>query len=407
MEILYTSDLNVGLKNEAGEGKLSESAYLEKFKKNLTEIAQKNDWKHSGQNAQFLGQTQQSEDLQTEYQVHSVCPYTDGNLLYSVAAQSARTSVTAIIKKNSSDDTEQYLIHRDKEVIHAIDFDGGDKIAASLTDIGKVSRDIALFSVASNDFYRLTGGDSVDDNPYFSKCDGKILFDTRGIGRNAAMEIAGYSESMICAINENRAVEEIAAESGYDLFSAKNDAGGNLYYIKKPHQNKASGKSVGRMLLDVLLLPFWLIYGLIKILFFFAGVAQKSAKKGKNVSYGNNPYVEEQKSERELYIQNEKLDIEKEEQRNKRSGDKNPGFAPQKFELWRTSLSGEKTRLAKGVLDYDLTADQKIVFTNGRYVFLLDGEERKLLFGDKKIQRIRINGGEYRSGSSFDPFGAH
>jgi len=178
-----------------------------------------------------------------------------------------------------------------------------------------------------------------------------------------------------------------------------------LYYIRKPYKNKSSVKGAGRMLLDILLLPFWLLYGLIKLLFFFAGLAQKSAKKGKNVSHGNNPYVENQKSEREFYIQNERLNIEKEEQRNKRSGDKNPGFAPKKFELWRASLKGEKTCLAKGVLDYDVTAGQKIIYTNGRYVFLLDGGEIKPIFNDKKIHKVRINEHSGRRANSFDPFG--
>ena len=124
-------------------------------------------------------------------------------------------------------------------------------------------------------------------------------------------------------------------------------------------------------------------------MFFAANTAKKSTKKGQNTSYGDNPYVEDQKSERELYIQNELINIQKEERRNKRLGDKNPGFAPKKFELWRTAEDGKKTRLAKGVLDYDLTQDG-IIYTNGRCVFLIEGETEKLLFKDKRIDKVRL-----------------
>jgi len=43
-----------------------------------------------------------------------------------------------------------------------------------------------------------------------------------------------------------------------------------------------------------------------------------------------------------------------------------------------------------GVLDYDVTADKKIIFTNGRYVFLFDGTEKTVLFKEQRIDKVRI-----------------
>jgi len=400
MEILYTSILNISVKDEDGKGKTSESQYLENFKKNLVSAAQKDDWKYTGQSAQFQGRYREDESAHSEYSVNSVCAFDNDHYIYSAAAQSSSASVSGIIKKKYEDGNEQFIIHRHKDKIYALDYDGNERIAVSISNDKNITRDIAIYNVTSNEFSYLTGGDSIDDNPYFSKIDNKILFDSRGIGRDSNMNPVGYSESSICALTENRDIEEIASESGFDLFAPKNDRNGNLYYIRKPYKKISQRTSIFRSILDIILLPFWLIYGIIKLLFFAANIAKKSSNKSRHTSQGGNPYVEDQKSERELYIQNELISIHEEERRNK--GDKHPGFAPKKFELWRLSKDSIKTKLAAGVLDYDITQDG-FIYTNGRYIFSVSNQTEKVLLKDKRIYKIRQKTHELRS-KFFDPF---
>lgn len=400
MKILYTSAITVGVNDESGNGKLDESQYLEKFKQNLINVAQKDDWKYSGQSAQFQGRYRDNESSGGKYAVNAVCTFNDDCYLYSASAQSYSASISGIIKKNYEDSNEQFLIHRHKDKIFALDYDGQDRIATSISCDNSITRDIAVYNLTSNDFSHLTGGDSIDDNPYFSTTQNRILFDSRGIGRDSNMNIVEYSESSILAITENKDIKELAAEPGFDLFSPKDDNSGNLYYMRKPYKKSKSNSGVFRSILDIILLPFWLLYGIVKLLFFAANIAKKSSNKNRQSSSGNNPYVEDQKSERELYIQNELINIQYEEQRNKR--DKYPGFAPKNLELWRISPNGEKKQLAKGILDYDLTQDG-FIFTNGRYVFFNDGNTETVVFKDKHIYKIRQKSNTARY-KSLDPF---
>jgi len=401
MEIIYTSLLNIGVKDEEGNGKSCESHYLEKFRQNLISVAQKDDWKYAGQSAQFQGRYRENEISGGEFSINSICAFDSECYLYSAAAKSLSASVSGIIKKNYNDGNEQFIIHRHKDKIFALNYDGGDRIAASISSGNNITRDIAVYNVISNEFSHLTGGDSIDDNPYFSKSDDKIIFDSRGIGRDSNMNPVGFSESSICALTENRDIEEIASEPGFDLFAPKSDEEGNLYYIRKPYKKSSSSSNIFRNIFDIILLPFWLIYGIIKLLFFAANTAKKSSDKGRRTSQGNNPYVEEQKSERELYIQNELINIHEEERRNR--NDKHPGFAPKKFELWKLSKDGTKSKLAHNVLDNDLT-QKGFIYTNGRYVFLKDDITEKVLFKDKRILKIRQKITDITGYKPLDPF---
>ena len=408
MQILYTALLDIGVKDDEGKGELSESRYLEKFRQNLISIEQKDDWKYSGTSAKFQGQYHKDNAAGATYSVGAVCAFDEDYYIYSAVAKSGTAGVSGIIKKSYSDGSEQYIVHRNKDQLFGLDYDGRNRIATSISSGSSQVRDIAVYNTDTNDFGHLTSGDSVDDNPYFCKCGGRILFDSRGIGRNSNMQAVGYSESVICAITESRNIEEVASEAKYDLLAPKEDSEGNIYYIRKPYKKTRASKGAIRSFADFLLMPFWLIYGIVRLMFFAADVAKKSSDRKRGVSEGSNPYVEDQKSERELYIQGELIDIQKEEKRNKRLGDKAPGFAPKSFELWRSSSDGIKVCLAKGVLDYDVLDNGRVVYTNGRYVFLLSSDTtKKTLFRDKLITKIRVRADRTsdKAISLQDPFG--
>lgn len=221
------------------------------------------------------------------------------------------------------------------------------------------------------------------------------------------MQAVAYSESVICAITEGNSFIDIASQKGYDLLMPKSDSEDNIYFIKKPYKNKPAGKSAGQTLLDIVLFPYWLIYGIGRVLVFLANLSKKSDKTAQNTTAGANPSVENIKSEREIYLQSELIDVEREEKRNKKSGDKNPGFAPKNFELWKQSTDGKQTLVRKGVLAYDITPDNKVVYSNGRYIILKDGEIEIVLKKDRIINNfaLKIDKTSQKQPESNDPFG--
>jgi len=407
MKVLFVSNLSIGIGDENEKVELVQSRYLEKYKQNLLNTSQKDDWKYSGAGAKFQGLTPPStyEIEASSYSINSVCPFDETTYIYSATAKSLSTTVSAIIKKNHEDKSEQFLINRNKESIGSLDYDGGGRLAASVSDGDGAVKNIAILNLKNNDFYYLSGGDSIDDNPHFSKCKDKIYFDTRGIGRDNDMQIVEYTNSTICAITGDRQFEEVLEESNFDVFCPKDDENGNLYYMKKPYK-KTKRKGLFRSLLDVILIPFWLVYGLFKLLSFFAGVAKRSSKKTQDKGFGDNPVRPQNVSERDLFIQNEMINIEREEKKNARKGDKNPGFAPRNIELWRIDKGGNKARLAKGLLSYDIAENGKIIYSNGRYCFVLETEkdEIKVLFKDKFINKICLNSITAAKYKGRDPF---
>ncbi|MCL2556822.1 MAG: hypothetical protein FWE03_07420 [Firmicutes bacterium] len=397
MKILYTSNLNIGIGDDEGKIQQHNSMYLEKYKQNLLNTAQKDDWKYSGAGAQFQGLTAPSayEIEASSYSVNSVCPFSAESYIYSAVAKGVSATVSAIIKKNYEDGLEQFLINRNKENLDSMDYDGGDRIAVSVQSSDEAAKNIAILNIKTNDFFSLSGGDSIDEHPYFSRShNNKVYFDSRGIGRDNSMRIVEYASSTICAIENNSRFEEVLSDPKFDVFCPKNDKDGNLYYLKKPHK-KPKSKNIFRSLLDAILLPFWLVYGLFRLLVFFAGIAKRSSKKSQDKSFSNNPTKSQNVSERELYIQNQLINIEKEQKINSKKGAKYAGFAPKSIELWCMDKHGDHMQIAKGVLSYDLTSDNEIVYTNGRFCFLIDpnDEDAKpiVLFNDKLIDKIRIN----------------
>jgi|GEM_PF-553899 len=396
MKTLYTANLQLGIGDEdTQKTALHDSKYLEKYKQNLVSSAQKDDWKYQGAGAQFQGvQSAHAYEIEAStYSINSVCPFDESHYIYSATAKGASTWVSAIIKKDYQSGEEQFLINRNKESLSQIDYDGGDKIAVSVQNIDDTAKNIAVLNVRTNDFFALSGGDSVDEHPYFSKRHhNRIFFDSRGIGRDNSMRVVELASSTICAITDNSKFEEVLIEPNFDVFCPKDDEEGNLYYMKKPHK-KARGRGVLRMMLDALLLPFWLVYGLFRLLVFFAGVAKRSSEKNKNKSYGNNPTKAQDASDREIYIQNQLINLDKEEKKNAKKGDKDTaGFAPKNVELWCMDKEGNKTKIAKGVLSYDITKDNKIVYNNGKFCFIIDDNEegKKVIFKDKFINQIRV-----------------
>lgn len=381
-KFLYLSDREFcsgekdGLVTKAGSG------YVKKYNDAVIQSIAHDNWKNSGASAQY--QHREPVNTVVEAAVTGICRYSDTEYLYTVQVN----DVSAILKKDYLTQAEQYVLHSNKQLFKGADFNNGGTILTAVSDDRQTSH-IASFNIERGDLNVLTSGDSVDENPSFSHKDGSILFNSRGVGRNQYLQKVSEGNSTLFRISAGffSSTDEIMCEENIDLVSPKEDKNGNLYYIRKPHKlKKASDFSV----LDIILMPFRLIYNLFRLLFFLSNVGRKSKKKTDEQSSGNNPYMTPTQSERDLYIMNEKINIEKEEKANTKKGDKHPGFAPRSFELYKQSPDGAKTKLKSGVLDYDITPDGTIVFTNGRYIIRLDGESETVLTKDRLINRVKI-----------------
>ena len=384
--IYYTTNNMLGVCTKSIK-KTFDSKYIEKYRENCIAIENKNKWKYSGASAMFQQHNEGDTGINDYCAISSICAYND-DYIYSVTCG----DVSAIVNTEIATGEENLLIHTNNLKFYSMEYDSGKKqiVCSTSNDKDYLTRSITVFDLNSNDLRTLTSGDSIDENPSFSKFNEDIFYNSRGIARNSQMLPVNYSNSTIYCINEYGKFDEIILDEKFDYIAPKTDAAGNLYYIKKPYVLLSVNNS--NFLVDFLLMPFRLIYGFAKILLFLSNLTKKDKKRNMSKTYGANPVLNKEMSERDLYIYEQNINLEKEEKINKKKGDKNPGFAPQNFELYKRTQSGEETKIKSGVLSFDVDAKGNIVYTNGKYIISLaaDGKE-EIIHKDKIITSVRFN----------------
>lgn len=403
MNKFYTASFGAiaeGDTENPSELKHFESDYIKKYRDNVMSIAQNRDWKYSAADSPFGAASSYAyEDLTGE--VKDVCAYDDDECIYTARVG----QVSAIVKKNLKNNQEVHIIHSNSQVFGSLEYNKADKKILTSVSAVRPASNIAVFDEKISDLKVMTDGDSVDEYPSFSKTDDRVLFSSRGIGRNAALEVAAFSPSEILSIDPYGNIQDVLKESGYDLLAPKNDKDGNLYYLRKPAQKIKKGKSFFGVILDIILLPFWLVYGIVKLLIFLASIAKNSSKKDKdkNNSYtgGNNPALNKTDANKTLYVYGEEIDFEKQEKKRQKDED---GFAPSHFELYKMTAAGNKEKIRGGVLSFDIKDDGTLIYTNGKSVFYkpVGGDEKKLC-KDDVVLRAKM-GGFSKNTATADPF---
>lgn len=383
LKLLLSSSLSFSQKDNLGSGDSFESEYINKYKESALSIAKSKEWKASGATYDHYDSAQ-PQNMYSK--INDICGFSDTSCLYAVQAG----DISAIIKKDFKDDVENHIMHSNSEKFLSIDYSKHDnKVIASVAK-GFYEKNIVSLNLDTNDYRVLTAGDSSDEYPSFSAYDDKILFSSRGIARTASLEFVRYSDSSIYYYDKKGNIEEIISEQGFDLISPKTDKDNNLYYIRKPYSKQKKSKNIGSTILNILTFPFYLVYSIFKFLFFIASLSKKSSDRSQSKTSGNNPAVDVQKSEQDLMIYEQRVSLSEKEEKTLK-GEKISGYAPKNFELWKMTPQGEKIKLASNVFDYDVSIDGEIVYTNGKYVFLLTSQENKILFKDKLILRLSYN----------------
>ena len=221
----------------------------------------------------------------------------------------------------------------------------------------------------------LTDGDCFDANPSFSSYNGEILFDTNGAGRNADGDFVQYSPSSICSYNVNsNEITEILSYPDRSLSKPFRLQNGDLYFVEKPIAKEKSG--IGRTILDVILIPWRLLTALF---YFFETFTIAFTGKGFNKN-GSNPAKNRDKSDRDIFIEGNLVNAEKEYKNNLKRKEEFAGYAPASWKLIRLSEDGTRSVIANGVIDYALSSDGSVAVTNGKTVYLVlpDGKKTKI-----------------------------
>lgn len=374
MKIAFTSGTSIGV-YENGRLTQHESDVFNRYISVSIRESEKDKWKYSGFGAQFRGDAieklrydQSNEKILGE--TTSVSFINENTVNYSVFVN----NLSAVCTKDLSaeKDSEGHIIHATDRIFKGSSEQNG-KLALSVSDDG-ITAHIAIFNKNTDDYSLVTDGDSLDFDPAYSEREnGKILFASKGAGRDGDGNFIEYSPSYILSYDEFTGnIEEELSDPAYSFIKPKEDENGNLYAIKKPVKDKRKSN----LLLDIILIPWRLLTAIYYFLESFT-----RAFTGKNFTDKSpNPAKNNKKSSREIFIDGNLIYADEELKKNIKHKDDFAGIIPRSYELIKRSPDGKVTTVKKGVIAYAPLKDGSVIAGNGKYLLKIsaDGVTEKI-----------------------------
>ena len=350
------------------DGKVSklESEAVKKYEETLKDMKKRKVWKDKTSDMHILNMMYGLEKKE-EVLIKDIKVLSNDKLLYSVNFE----KTTGIYSRNTdvSDKTEDLIIRNNNFLLYEIDVsEKSQKIVASFTDDYSESH-ILLLDSKTAEYHILTEGGSLDRNPVFDKNDDSIIYyDCSNIGYNSDGNPVAVSNRYITRLDISTAeLEDIVSNSKFDYFKPQFDNKGNFYCIKRPYAPSGSNKKM--TFLDVLLIPFKFFKAIFNFLDFFT--ARYTGERLNTA--GKNPAKMQEKTDKEIFIEGNLIDVHETLSKNKGLKEKYPGVIPKSWVLIKYDLNNnEETVLKKGVLGYVISDDGTIFYSNGKYIIKSD-----------------------------------
>ena len=379
---------------EDGKGGELRSEVLDSYVFKVKDSAERNEWKYNGSGAAFTGTFQHranaSDAVSSIYsQVNCIGEY-NGDIIYSIDID----NTNGIYRKSSSNANDGIVLCSSSTAYRDFDI-RGDLMVTTVSFAGESH--VGILNLETKGFNIYTEGRSVDTSPTWSFADReKVYFASSGLPENddrsrqendAPMGISQMVNEMYSAARASRrgpssicvldilqgTLDEVLANDRYDYTHPQSTSDGSLYYIRKPYKSSGGAMESLGCLADILLLPVRLFEALFGFLNVF------SAKySGKTLSRRD----VKQRDEREMFIDGNLINAEKELRDNQRRGEANPGIIPRSWELRRLDKDGNDTLIKCGVAAFRVNEERgDILVSNGSLILRIDkdGKEEKLL----------------------------
>jgi hypothetical protein len=231
----------------------------------------------------------------------------------------------------------------------------------------------------ATDLREVTEGDAQDRFPAWLPGPGaRLVYQSAGVGRDGAGRPTEIGASEVHVLDlEQGSLETLASDPGHDLLSPQIAPDGTLYCLRRPrHGGQAA--SVGRMLLDVLLLPARLLYAVFQYLNFFS-----ARYTGKPLTTAGGP-KRQGADMRQMMVWSNLMQAEAGGE-----GDEPRPSVPRDWQLVRIRGGQKPETLATAVLAFDLGPDGSLVYSTGTAIHHLasDGRHQRLL-SDERVEAL-------------------
>ena len=368
-EMFYVSDGKL-YKTVNGNSRQIPCSAVDNYRQTVMDIQKKQEWKTQGSGAHFMGVDAQrlaERDINTN--VEAIVS-DDERLIYAATLETSCAIYAKSLKNPES--VEAYITRIADTRIYYMDYDPKKKLIAVSASDGYLEKHLALYDEEGVGFRMVTEGDCVDITPSFSRKDNDIIhFSSAGFYIDNKGRVK-YSSYALCSydlvLNE---LCEIMSDEKHDFIYPRQMSDGKLYCIRRGKQS--SGGDVSP--LDIVLAPFRFLRAVFGWANFFSQrYSGEPLVKGKN---NPNPAKNREMSERDRFIEDNLINVEKTLKENTLAGEKYPGIVPKSWELISIDADGSVEVIKRGVLNYTFDSNGGLVYSNGKYIIKVQpgGEE--------------------------------
>ncbi|MBQ8195375.1 MAG: hypothetical protein IJZ47_08405 [Oscillospiraceae bacterium] len=349
---------------ENGKSERVECQRITNYLETLQRMKQRDEWKTTGKGAKFMQVEQKyygDETAHGEPLLRSIGSYGD-KLLYCTFTD----GMGGMYRKDTESGDESYIFANKEYDLTGIATRNGKCVLTCA--MGRYERHIGIVNMENGDVTQITEGFTSETHPFISRRDSsRILYTSMGYARNQSGAVAEKSPCSICCYDESTgSLDELIANDDFDYIKPSDDKEGNIYYIKRKYEPT---KRESNLFMDILLFPVRIVRAIGGFLSVFSmAFGGEPLRTG-----GHNPAKSRTADERELFVEGNLIKAQK------LSDNSDEGIIPSDWVLVKYS-DGEETVLKKGVMDYHLTDDGDIIYSNGNAVRLLhkDGKDEKL-----------------------------
>lgn len=381
LTIAYLAQGKIRVKKDDESPRTIESAYGNSIREKAVRSQQKHSWKAAGDDgspfsgAVLWGKAAMKQDI--PLMITSICSSRQpGALVYSLESG----SLCALLEVTQMGADEQRLWNDNSILIRhvSVSRDTGDMVFSVLHQNGTANVGVKIHGQGG--FKELTEGDSFDTAPRWVPGEAKkIVFQSAGIGRNHRGQFAKLGPFSIQQLDaEQGEMATLLENPRFDYLAPQVLADGRMLYIRRPYAEYERLHPL-RVLKDIVLFPFRLLYAIFQFLNFFSAMFT-----GKRLTSAGGPKNQDMHLKQMMIWGNlvrARPDAEAQEE--------GADLVPKSWELCSRSANGENKTLAGGVLAYDTNADGSVLYTNGSAIFLLrpDGSNQRILT-ERMIQQV-------------------
>lgn len=357
----FLADGQVHLAFDDGTEEPIVSAFVEGVHRREASIERKTGWKTKGTGARFMGAAALWDDAEGR---RSPAWFTSlskgrrrGEILYAISTG----PVSGLFAYDVATTEEQRLVHGTEGPALAIATSDDHRVIAMAREQKNGSRNLAVMRDDGGDSTLVTDGDTIDDAPSWipvgpEVTEGRhqLVYQSTGIGRDAAGRVAGFGPTEINLLDAERgSLKTILSSPEHDYLGPQMSRDGTLFVMRRPYQGLPKPPDPTAYLKDGLLAPFRLAYAGFRYLDFFS-----MRYTGKPLSTAGNMRARNVDARKLIERQNIA-------EAGNHEAEASVSRAPTDWVLVRRQPDGEESVMAKSVLAFDVDARGTILVSDG------------------------------------------